>query len=265
MKTADRTLMLFEAFAELGRPASLSELSRHLRIPVSSCFGLLRALERRNYVYAVKPRGTYYPTKRMLQVARAIAANDLLSARVSNVLQELRDTSGETVILATRRDLHVLYLDVYESSHKIRYVAQIGERRSLHASSLGKATLGMMTRGERAGLLARLPYNRLTPKTLTTAKALEADIVASQARGWYPNFGESVSDLYAIACPIVVDGDIYAVAIIGPKLRIETRCDRHVAQLTKACKAVSDPVRRVHPNKGTDLSRNRSKSKGGES
>lgn len=247
MKTAYRTLMLFEAFAELGRPASLSELSRHLSIPVSSCLGLLRALEKRNYLYTVKARGTYYPTKRMLQVARAIAANDLLSARVSNVLQELRDTTGETVILATRRDLHVLYLDVYESSHNIRYVAQIGEVRNLHSSSLGKAMLSMMTKGERAGLLARLPYNRLTSKTLTTAKALEADIVARQACGWYPNFGESVSDLYAIACPIVVNGDIYAVAVIGPKIRIVTGCDSIVAKLMDACKAISDPVGQVRP------------------
>jgi len=241
--------MLFEAFAELGRPASLSELARHLRIPVSSCFGLLRALEKRNYVYPVKSRGTYYPTKRLLQVARAIAANDLLSTRVSHVLEELRNTSGETVILAKRRDLHVLYLDVYESSYDIRYVAQVGILRDLHVGSMGKAILGMMSKGERAKILARLPYTRLTPKTLTTAKALEADIVAGQARGWYRNFGESVSDLSAIARPIKVDGEVYAVGIIGPKMRIESDCELRTAQLEKACKAISDPVGRVRPVK----------------
>ncbi len=239
--------MLFEAFAELGRPASLSELSRHLRIPVSSCFGLLRSLEKRNYIYAVKPRGTYYPTKRLLQVAQAIAANDLLSTRVSHVLEKLRDMSGETVILAKRRDLHTLYLDVFESSYDIRYVAQIGFLRDLHAGSMGKAILGMMSKSERAKILTRLPFTRLTPKTLTTAKALEADIVAGQARGWYKNFGESVPDLSAIARPIKVDGEIYAVGIIGPKLRIESTCELHTAQLEKACKAISDPVERVHP------------------
>jgi DNA-binding IclR family transcriptional regulator len=241
MKTADRTLRVFEGFSELGRPASLSELARYLEIPVSSCSGLLRALEERGYLYAVEPRSTYFPTNRLLRVARNIAEHDPLNAKVGPVLERLRDESGETTVFAKRRDTQVLYLDVVESRSTIRYVAQVGETRELHASSIGRALLSLLPDDERGRLLKRLKYKRLTPTTLTTPKALEAAIAAGRARGAHMNFGESVPDLYAIARPVVIDGNDYAIAVIGPGSRIEENQKRHVASLGKACRSLGDP------------------------
>jgi DNA-binding IclR family transcriptional regulator len=241
--TADRTLHVFEGFAEIGRPATLSELARYLEIPVSSCSGLLKTLERRGYLHAVEPRSTYYPTNRLLQVARGIADHDPLTSRIAPVLEALRDETGETVVLAKRREDKVLFLDVVESRSNIRYVAQVGEVRLLHASSLGKALLSVMSEAERASVFRRLEFRRLTPKTLATPKALEASIAADRRLGCYVNFGESVPDLYAIARPLIVDGKAYAIAVIGPGKRIEDKRKRLFAALAKACKAVpgSDP------------------------
>lgn len=242
MKTADRTLRVFEGFSELGRPATLSDLARYLSIPVSSCYGLLRALEERGYVYAVEPRSTYFPTARLLQVARRIAESDPLGAKVAPALQKLRDETGETVVLAKRRDTQVVYLDVLESPSTIRYVARVGEVRELHASSLGRALLSLVPAAERAGLLKRLEYRRLTPKTLMSPKALEAAIAAGAERGVFLNFGESVPDLYAIARPLVIDGKVYAIAVIGPGNRIEGNQKRLIAALEKACRSIADPA-----------------------
>ena len=56
VKTAARTLDVFECFAEARRPLSLSELARAIEAPVSSCFALIRTLEDRGYLYAVGRR-----------------------------------------------------------------------------------------------------------------------------------------------------------------------------------------------------------------
>ena len=47
-KIVKRTLDFFELFAEHKRPLSLSEISKLLGIPVSSCHDVLRALEDEN-------------------------------------------------------------------------------------------------------------------------------------------------------------------------------------------------------------------------
>lgn len=242
--TAERTLRVFEGFSEIGRPATLSELARYLEIPVSSCSGLLKTMERCGYLHAVEPRSTYYPTNRLLQVARGIADHDPLTSRIAPVLEQLRDETGETVVLAKRRDDKVLFLDVVESRSNIRYVAHVGEIRQLHASSLGKALLSVMPDAERSSVLKRLEFRRLTPKTLGTPKALETSIAADRRHGCYVNFGESVPDLYAIARPLIVDGKAYAIAVIGPGKRIEDNQKRVLAALAKACRAVPDSVPR---------------------
>lgn len=253
MKTnsADRTLRVFEGFSELGRPATLSELARHLGIPVSSCSGLLKTLERRGYLHTVEPRSTYYPTNRLLQVARGIADHDPLTSRIAPVLEQLRDETGETVVLAKRQDAKALFLDVVESRSNIRYVAQVGETRELHASSLGKALLSAMQEADRARLLKCIEFRRLTPKTLGTPKALEASIAADRHRGCYVNFGESVPDLYAIARPLIVDGRAYAIAVIGPGKRIQDSQKQLFAALEKACAAVQGSVARARAKVAT--------------
>lgn len=57
LKTAGRTLDLFEAFAREGEPLSLSGLARAIGAQVSSYFGIVRTQEAGGYLYEVKARG----------------------------------------------------------------------------------------------------------------------------------------------------------------------------------------------------------------
>ena len=240
--SADRTLSVFECFSEIGMPATLSEIARHLAIPVSSCSGLLKTLEQRGYLHTVESRSSYYPTNRLLQVARSIAENDPLISRVSPILEKLRDETGETVILAKRCDTEVLFLDVVESRSNIRCVAQVGERHPAYASSLGRALLGLMEDEARARMFKRMQFRRITDKTLVSARAVEAAIAADRRRGFYCNYGESTADLHAMSLPLMVGGKEYAMGIAGPAKRFQEHRKRNMAALEKACKAVADPA-----------------------
>jgi DNA-binding IclR family transcriptional regulator len=234
MKTAERTLDLFEAFAAAQKSLSLSELARLMEIPVSTCFGLVRTLESRGYVYAIKPRGGFYPTKRLLDIARIVADHDPLLERVEPVLQELRDKTGETVTFAKRQGHKIIYLDVHESPQLIRYSAQVGEFRSLYTSSAGKAILGTLPDAERRELLAGVKLKRYTATSNTTVRDLEADLAASRERGWYANIGEVVEDLMAIAIPLRINEDLYGISIIGPIHRMQPEVEKYLKLLKLA-------------------------------
>src|SRR3972149_3680140 len=121
VKTAGRTLDLFEAFARAGKPLSLSQLARAIDAPVSSCFGTGRTLEARGYLYEVKARAGYYPTPLLFEHARAIASRDPLAERFVPLLEKLRDQTGETVLLAQRLAPQGGYLSVLDGLHRIRY------------------------------------------------------------------------------------------------------------------------------------------------
>jgi DNA-binding IclR family transcriptional regulator len=238
VKSAERTLQIFEAFAQACEPLALSELARRLAIPVSACHGLVRTLESRGYLYESGPRRAYYPTLRWLEKARAISGHDPLTQRAAPFLEALAEATGETVVLGTRIDERVLYLMVIESRHTIRYSAQVGDLKPLHSSSAGKALLGSLPEGERDALLGRLRLARVTSSTLTRRDALEKDLALSRARGWYATRGENVPDVHALAVPVQVAGQWYAVVVAGPAHRMDASQKAHVKRLQKACRGI---------------------------
>jgi DNA-binding IclR family transcriptional regulator len=233
VKTAGRTLDLFEAFARERKPLSLSQLARAIGAPVSSCFGIVRTLEVRGYLYEVKARGGFYPTKLLFEHARIIASHDPLAERFVPLLEKLRDQTGETVLLSKRLERQAVYLEVLESPHSIRYSPKVGEFRPLHAGASGKALLGSLAPAVRNALLTGMKLPRVTSRTITSRAALEADLEQGRARGWYVTRGETVADLMAVAVPVAVNGETYSVALAGPLHRMDGVLKRHTKLLTE--------------------------------
>lgn len=240
MKSAARTFDLFETFAKMQTPLPLSELARHMKMPVSTCFNLVRTFEARGYLYSLGTRRGLYPTKRMLQLVTTIAQHDPVGLRVSGILSDLRDLTGETIVLSKLSRDKVVYVEIFESSHRIRYSATIGEIRDIHANSMGKALLGQLPDDERDAVIARLKFTRHTDRTLMSAAAYAADISKSVKRGYYLNDGESLSDVMAIAVATRINDEHFAVALAGPRYRMKDKITARVKQLQHACRLISD-------------------------
>ncbi len=239
VKTALRVIEIIEIFAREGKPLSLTELSRELGAPVSSCLGLVRTLTRLGYLYEIGRRQGYYPTGRLLAMAQRIARADPILEKVGPTLAALRDAVAETVVLGKLApNGEVIYLEVMPSPHPISYVADPGAQRHLHNNSLGKALLSLMTEEERRKALQGRALERFNERTLVTLEALEEDIARSRERGWFQNLGESMMDVGALAWPVSISGGEYAVSIAGPLYRIEPNLERLAQQLRMACRVM---------------------------
>lgn len=235
VKTARRTLDLFEAFAEVKAPLTLSDLARQLEWPISSCFALVKTLEARGFLYAVSPRRGFYPTRRMLDRTTIIAAHDPIAEQTDAVLSDLRDTTNETVLLGRLQAGHVVYLNVFETEQSIRYSARPGDLKPLHSSAMGKALLAELPAKDRDALLATVELKQVTPQTITDPAKLLAHLDQGRTRGWHFTKSENVSDVMAVAKAIRLAGEPYGVAIAGPVHRIDGNVERHVKALQASC------------------------------
>jgi DNA-binding IclR family transcriptional regulator len=238
VKTAGRTLEIFESFAQSQGPLSLSEIARALNAPLSSTLYLVRALEDRGYLYAVMTR-RIYPTRKLLDVATAVTAGESWIGRVEPVLLALRDTTQETVILGKRHRNRVIYLAVFEGPQTIRYSTHVGDLKPLHATAIGKALLGALEPAERKKLLTKLPLVAATAKTVTDSSKLLKELENTAARGYSITRGEHVVDVMATAKSIQLGNDRYGVAIAGPLYRMSPVIDSHVKHLIKACREIT--------------------------
>jgi len=194
----------------------------------------VRTLLARGYLYEVGPRRGYYPTLRWLDKARLVAAHDPLLERIAPVMDELARATGETVVFAKRAGPVTVYLKVVESRRPVRYSAQAGDQRPLHASSIGKALLLQMAPAERDALLSGARLTRITPNTITRRERLEQDLAAGARRGWTHSRGENVPDVHAIAVPLAIAGEAYGLAVAGPAHRMEPNLAAHARRLLRA-------------------------------
>ncbi|CAN5296232.1 IclR family transcriptional regulator [soil metagenome] len=233
-KGVSRTLAIFEAFARARKPLTLTELSKGLDVPMSSCLHLMHTMVRRGYAYSLGTRRGYYPSVRMKQNVDAIARHDPLLQHVGPVMDSLRARTRETVLVAQRIDDMAIILDIYESPQYIRYSARVGELRPLYSTAIGKALLGMMKPDELVKTLDGMDMQPVTASTITNREVLERQLDESRERGWYLSDAENISDLFGISAPIDFDGQVFAIAVSGPLQRIKDNLDSNVAALKDA-------------------------------
>jgi DNA-binding IclR family transcriptional regulator len=236
-KITERTLDFIELFARQKRPLSLSEISRLLGIPVSSCYDVLQALEQRGFIYEISSRGGYYPTARILDLGKTIMENDPVVMRADRLLRQLRDRLDETVLLAKVRGLAAIFLLDFEPAHSFRLQLKAGSTcATLHASSVGKALLATLDAAALDKALRTIVFTPLTPHTITTAAALRSRIEDGRRLGYQTNIEEKLHGVTTLSAPFFWNRSAYIVTIAGPSTRLGGAIEAAARLLMETCR-----------------------------
>jgi IclR family acetate operon transcriptional repressor len=234
-----RVIDIFEAFQTSQHPLSLTDLAEAVGVPKSTCHAIVSTLTARGYLYTLSRPRALYPTRRMFDVMSDIVANDPFIERATPVLERLRDATRETVILGKRQGESVIYLQVVEGLHSIRYSAKPGEFKPLHSSSIGKALLGSLKEAELRAWLKGRKLPAITATTKTQHEALVNDVLKSRKLGYFVTRGENVSDVWAVAAFLKAHDETVAVAVAGPQHRIEANVPEVARLLIASCSFLS--------------------------
>jgi len=236
-KIVERTLDFLELFAQQKRPLSLSDISRLLSLPVSSCHDVLAALLERGFIYEVSPRGGYYPTLRMYEAGRVIAENDPVTLRAEISLRELRDALDESVLLAKVTGLKGVYLLCLDSSQPLRFQQKVGNAvSSLHGASAGKTILASLDDVAFEAALDEIELLAFTPQTLSSRQAVRAQLAAARERGFFVNQGETIEGLTTISAPFWWQRSMFVVTVAGPASRLDGRVEELGRMVVEVCR-----------------------------
>jgi DNA-binding IclR family transcriptional regulator len=183
VKSAMRVLDLLEYLRRWNAAQTHTQIAAQLAIPKSSLTQLLKTLVSRGYL-------DYDPASKGYFLGPAIAALGQRSA-------ETRDLASvaETVLAETARAtsetcaLNVLKGDVSEvmatasGTHRLHYLMRVGDTAPLYATSGGKALLAHLPAEMRQDYLSRIRLEAITPRTIGSVAALEAEIAEIQRSG----------------------------------------------------------------------------------
>jgi DNA-binding IclR family transcriptional regulator len=184
VKSAQRTLELFEYFAERQEQVSVSDISRALDYPQSSTSALLKSLTALGYLeYDAKAR-LYLPTLRFALLGGWIHDSFFRDGNLLVLMQELRQQTGETVVLGLQNGIFAQYILMLDSSWPIRVHARTGSLRPICRSAVGRMILSTKPEAEVLGILRRCNAKESDPRQRMKAAELLAEIQLCRQRGY---------------------------------------------------------------------------------
>ncbi len=233
---AGRVLDILEFLAESPEGFTLALLSRRLHVPKTSMLALLRTFVARGYLEH-QPTGVYRLGRRALDIGLRAPFRDELPTLAAPSLRELAEKTGESVFLGVfvRNPPEVVYVDKVESRQRIRYTAELGERRPLHCTAPGLAILAFLPDADRDTLLETLGLEPFTELTVTGRDRLRARLRDVRRAGVAMTMDEFMTGAAGIAAPVFdrAGEPVATCTVIGPTARLASRKDE-IAEWAKA-------------------------------
>lgn len=183
-----RGFSLLIAFQAEDQTLGLAELARRVDLPKATVFRLagqlvsIGALERSGDAYRLGLR--------LFELGAMVARQRILRDTALPVMQDLYEATHESVHLAVRDGLDVLYVEKISGRKSAPAPTRVGTRRPLYCTALGKAILAFsgpdLTRELiGAGFVRYTPYTATSPTRLLEALAHVRNAGVAYDRGEY--------------------------------------------------------------------------------
>jgi IclR family acetate operon transcriptional repressor len=215
----DRTFDLIELLARRGA-LGMRPIARELDVPIGSLHRLLNDLA----AQAVLERtadGEWQLSYRLLQIVGIQLERTNLPRLARPYLEQLAAETRETVFLAVPSHGEIVYLDKVQTDLQLQLNVELGTRRPMYATGLGKAILAFLPEVEREQFLAAEPFPAFTEQTITTAAVLGATLEEIRERGYALDQEEMIPGLHCIAVPVLnyTNHAVGAVSVAGVATR----------------------------------------------
>lgn len=240
---SDRTDMVGKALGLLvllgdePRGASAAEISRRAQLPFSTTYRLLASLTRDGFVDYEAEGRRYHLGLRIFQLGQRVSSHHGFAGTAMPVLRRVTEQTGEATILSVRDGHHHLTVNKVDGPQMFRVTSDPGHLGSLSTTAVGKVLVAFAEDSEREKLLAELPLEALTPKSIIDRDAFRAEIELTRRRGYAVMDEENEAGMRAVAVPLLNDqGQAFAsLATAIPVFRLSLEdLEAHVPLLQEA-------------------------------
>ncbi len=228
-----------------GRPPfrfTPSEIAGQLEIDRNQAFRCLRTLQHVGFVRQDEGE-RFVLTSLVDHLADASQGQPSLSRAARAVMDDLSQSTGETVNLFALEGLQAVCVDHREGLRQVRLVTSVSERRPLHAGACPKAMLASLPLPVQEEVLDRLgELPKYTPATTMTPEPLRTELSAILQRGYAVSDLDVDEEARGVGAAIFsAGGDVVgAVSVGGPASRMApARVAELGEQIVQAARLIS--------------------------
>lgn len=250
ISAAVRVLSVLERLSR-QRAIGLEEISREIKLAKPTVYRFLLTLQELGYARRVDG-DRWAMTLRMFNLgSRALDHLDLLSA-ARPIAEALSEELGETVHMGVLDGDAAVYVLKIESRYTIRMYSRVGRRMPLYCTAIGKILLAFGKEEEREASLKGVRLLAITPNTLTTRAALDAELAQIREQGFARDNEEREENLHCIGAPIFdyTGAVVAALSVSWPSFRYEPADERGWIDRVKGAAAQISAVLGYLPDPG---------------
>lgn len=221
-RSLERGLAVLEAVAAASGPVSLAATARRLGLHRSTAHHLMQTLVGAGYLRQEAASRGYELTPKLYQLAGRLWSLEQLAEMAQPHLEKLTRATGEATSVAAWLNGTIRIAAKREADGPVRVVQDINAHRPLYCTAVGKALAAWLPASEVKAVLSRTRMERLTPKTITSQAAFEAELRRIRAAGYAIDDEEQHEGLRCIAMPVFCyTGQVFAsMCVLGPKQRM---------------------------------------------
>ncbi len=238
-QSLDRGLRIIEAIAAINGSATLAEIARKTALARSTAHHLLQALVDFGYLVQDIRARTYTLGPKLFRLTGRAWSKEQLAEIAMPFLDELSRRTGEGTSLAVLRDGVVTVIAKREPEGPVRVVQEVGARRPIYCTAVGKALAAWLPEQELTGIIQRTLFERKTPNTLISPTAFRRELARIRATGFALDNEEHVEGIRCIAAPVRDhSGEVRAsLCVVGPKNHLPQRRLPEIRQVLAALAA----------------------------
>lgn len=249
----DRALAILDFLAEV-RSATPSEVATELGLTRSTAYRMLERLRRKGYIDDAGTEGYWRLGPAVARMALSVIETSDIARASPPFLRILVHQARESIGLGIPRGQDMVFISRDAGPQAVTVNVEVGARRPMHCTAVGKAYLAALEPPERKALISTMRFAPKTPNTLTSASALERDIRATIERGYALDLMEF--DLASSCCgaPIFdhTGRPVGAISISGISVRVTPLLPRLGALVAGTAEAISRSMGYRPPAYGAD-------------
>lgn len=220
----DQALNILEIFSENNVKLGVTEISKILKMSISTVHRTLLILKRRGYIEQDSQRGKYKLGLRVFELGCVFQNQVYLMEVAMSYLEHLANLTNETVNLAIldHNQREVVYIAKIDSSEVLKTDIRIGTRLWANCTALGKVLLASLPERE---IERVFPKNKELPtytsNSISTFAQLKEHLREIKSQGFAVDDEEFHAGVRCLAAPIknMHEKAVAAISITGPTTR----------------------------------------------
>jgi DNA-binding IclR family transcriptional regulator len=234
VKSAERTMALFELFSARATGLRVSDVGRELGMPQPSVSMLLRSFVELGYLEYDPKKRVFQPTVRVMLLGAWIADRFSKEGSIAKRLAVLqRKVGGETVYVAIQHSANIQYVLSMEAKHADRLSVGSGQYRTITCSASGRVLLSLKPDDEVRRWVRRANAEATDEHHKVREQEFLEILSTIREKGYASTSGISSPNIAAtaVAVPSPLGGMPLAIGAGGPRQQIEKRRDLIVESL----------------------------------